>query len=74
MVKLCRIENAIGEERAAVIHRKRDIEYYVRRWSDRDIARKGEVYSARVLRIDKDLMAAFVDMGSGENEIGRAHV
>ena len=67
MAKLCRIEQAIGEERAAVIHHKRDIEYYVRRWSDRDIARKGEVFSARVLRIDKDMMAAFVDMGSGEN-------
>ncbi|MCF6275217.1 MAG: hypothetical protein L3J05_05590, partial [Robiginitomaculum sp.] len=64
MAKLCRIEQAIGEERAAVIDHKRDIEYYVRRWSDRNIARKGEVFSARVLRIDKDMMAAFVDMGS----------
>lgn len=71
MAKLCRIENAIGEDRAAVIHHKRDIEYYVRRWSDSDIARKGEVFSARVLRIDKDLMAAFVDMGAGENGLLR---
>ncbi len=71
MAKLCRIEQAIGEERAAIIHHKRDIEYYVRRWSDRNIARKGEVYSARVIRIDKDLMAAFVDMGSGANGLLR---
>lgn len=71
MAKLCRIEDAIGEERAAVIVHKRDIEYYVRRWSDRNIARKGEVFSARVVRIDKDLMAAFVDMGSGANGLLR---
>ncbi len=71
MAKLCRIENAIGEERAAIIDHKRDIEYFVRRWSGRDIARKGEVFSARVLRIDKDLMAAFVDMGCGENGLLR---
>jgi len=71
MAKLCRIEQAIGEERAAVIDHKRDIEYYVRRWSDRDTARKGEVFSARVLRIDKDMMAAFVDMGSGDNGLLR---
>ncbi|MCF6221376.1 MAG: ribonuclease E/G [Robiginitomaculum sp.] len=71
MAKLCRTENAIGEERAAIIEHKRDIEYYVRRWSDRDIARKGEVFSARVLRIDKDMMAAFVDMGAGRNGLLR---
>jgi len=71
MAKLCRIEDAIGEERAAIINHKRDIEYYVRRWSDLDTARKGEVFSARVLRIDKDLMAAFVDMGSGANGLLR---
>ena len=71
MAKLCRIEDAIGEERAAVIHHKRDIEYYIRRWSDCDIAHKGEIFSARVLRIDKDMMAAFVDMGAGENGLLR---
>jgi len=71
MAKLCRIEEAIGEERAAIINHKRDVEYYVRRWSDLDIARKGEVFSARVLRIDKDMMAAFVDMGSGANGLLR---
>ncbi len=71
MAKLCRIEDAIGEERAAVIVHKRDVEYYIRRWSEKGVARKGEVFSARVLRIDKDMMAAFVDMGSGENGLLR---
>ena len=71
MAKLCRIENAIGEERAAVIAHKRDIEYYVRRWSAQGLARKGEVFSARVKRIEKDLMAAFVDMGNGESGLLR---
>ncbi len=71
MAKLCRIEQAVGEERAAIIDHKRDVEYYVRRWSDRDIARRGEVFSARVLHLDKDMMAAFVDMGSGENGLLR---
>lgn len=71
MAKLCRIEDAIGEQRAAIINHKRDVEYYVRRWSDSDTARKGEVFSARVLRIDKDMMAAFVDMGSGANGLLR---
>ena len=71
MAKLCRIEQAVGEERAAVIDHKRDMEYYVRRWSDRDIARKGEIFSGRVKRIDKDLMAAFVDLGNNESGLLR---
>ena len=75
MAKLCRIENAIGEERAAIVHHKRDVEYFLRRWSSRELARTGEVFNAQVVRIDKDLMAAFVDMGqengAGENGLLR---
>ncbi len=71
MAKLCRIEQAIGEERAAVIAHKRDIEYYVRRESEAGIARKGDVFSGRVKRIDKDLMAAFIDLGNGESGLLR---
>ena len=67
MAKLCRLEQAIGEDRAAVVAHKRDIEYFVRRWSDTGLARTGEVFSGRVLRIDKDLMAAFIDLGAGKN-------
>lgn len=71
MAKLCRIEHAIGEDRAAVIYHKRDIEYYISRWSKRHLARQGEVFSGRITHIDKEIMAAFVDLGNGESGLLR---
>ena len=71
MAKLCRIEHAIGEDRAAIVEHKRDIEYYLRRWSERDRARIGDVFSARITRIDKNMMAAFVDLGSSDHGLLR---
>jgi len=60
---ICQIEYAIGETRAAIIYKKKTVEYYLRRWSDNNRARPGDVFSGRVARVDKDMMAAFVNLG-----------
>ena len=60
---ICSIEEAIGETRAAIIYKKKTVEFYLRRWSDKNLARAGDVFSGRVARVDKDMMAAFVDLG-----------
>ncbi|PHR93228.1 MAG: hypothetical protein COA69_04565 [Robiginitomaculum sp.] len=64
MASLCKIEHAIGETRAAIIHKKQTIEYHVRRWSEKNKPHAGDVFSGRVRAVDKGLMAAFIDLGS----------
>ena len=65
MANLCIIDEAIGETRAAVMSKKKPIEYYIHRWSDAGVPRAGDVFAGRVKSIDKSLMAAFIDLGAG---------
>ena len=65
MVDICRIENAIGETRASIIHKKKIVEYYIRRWSAEHAPHVNDEFSGRVIRVDKGLMAAFVELGHG---------
>ena len=61
------IEEAVGETRAAVFAGKTLVELHVRRWSDRNKPRAGDVFSGRISRIEKSLAAAFVELGAGED-------
>jgi len=65
VVKACVIENAIGETRAAVYAKNKPVEYYLRRWSDANKPRAKDIFSGRIKSVDKQLMAAFVDLGVG---------
>lgn len=64
MTNLCKIEHAIGETRAALVHKKQVVEYHIRRWSTANEPHAGDVYSGRVRAVDKNLMAAFIDLGT----------
>ncbi len=70
MADYCRIEEAIGETRASVINKKQNIEFYIRRWSHKNMPHVGDEFSARVLRVDSALMAAFVDLGPNSGPAG----
>lgn len=60
----CVIEEAVGETRAAVYENKTLVELYVRRWSDKNKARAGDVFHGVVRRVDNGMGAAFIDLGS----------
>ena len=62
----CTIEHAIGETRAAIHHKGKDVEYHLRRWSDEGVPRAGDIFSGRVTKVDSQLMAAFIDLGAGD--------
>lgn len=56
----------VGETRAAVIDGDRAVELHVERWSERgQRAWRGEVYRARVTKIDGSINGAFCDIGRG---------
>lgn len=56
----------VGETRCAVIDGERVLELHVARWSERaSRALRGEVFRARVRRIDAALNGAFCDLGRG---------
>lgn len=56
----------VGETRAAVIDGDRVLELHAARWSERKSrAIRGEVFRARVRRIDASLNGAFCDLGRG---------
>lgn len=61
----CVIDEAVGETRAAVYEGKKLVELYVRRWSESNQARTGDVFSGVVRYVDKYIGAAFVDLGAG---------
>lgn len=67
MKRRCVIEEAVGETRAAVFERKKLVELYSRRWSDRDRPRVSDRFAGRITSVDKSVEAAFVDMGSGKD-------
>ena len=64
MKRRCVIENCIGETRAAVYEGRRLVELFVRRESDADKPRQGDVFAGRVATIDQSLGGAFIDIGT----------
>lgn len=58
----------IGETRAAVIDGDRAVELHLERWSERAVrAVRGEVFRARVRRVDASINGAFCDIGKGKD-------
>ncbi|MBV5257169.1 ribonuclease E/G [Synechococcus moorigangaii CMS01] len=56
----------VGETRAAIFEGDRAVELHVERWSERKSrAIRGEIYRARVRRIEPQLNGAFLDIGRG---------
>lgn len=56
----------VGETRAAVLEGDRAIELHVERWSERgQRALRGEVFRARVTKVDGSLNGAFCEIGRG---------
>lgn len=67
MKRRCVIEEAVGETRAVVFEGKTPVEAYVRRWTEADKPRVGDIFAGRVIEIDKSMGAAFMDMGTKPN-------
>lgn len=59
------IDRGIGETRCAVYEGKRLVEIHLRRWSDNDLPRLGDIFAGRVTNIDPSMGGAFVDLGHG---------
>jgi Ribonuclease G/E len=57
------IDEGIGETRAALYEGRKLVELYLRRWSDKDAPRPGDIFAGRITKIDKSLGGAFVDLG-----------
>ncbi|KAA5805484.1 ribonuclease E/G [Alkalicaulis satelles] len=56
----------MGETRAAVIDGERAVELHLERWSERgQRAQRGEVYRARVVKVEAGLNGAFCELGRG---------
>lgn len=64
MKRRCVIETAIGETRAAVYEGRKLVELYVRRESDANKPRQGDVFTGRVQKIDQSMGGAFIDIGT----------
>lgn len=64
MKRRCVIENCIGETRAAIYEGRRLVELFVRRETDADKPRQGDVFAGRVSTIDQSLGGAFIDIGT----------
>jgi len=64
MKRRCIIEICIGETRAAVYEGRRLVELFVRRETDADKPRQGDVFAGRVSTIDQSLGGAFIDIGT----------
>jgi len=69
MKRRCVIEECIGETRAAIYEGRRLVELYIRRWTDADKPRLGDIFAGRVATIDPSMGGAFIDIGS-ENQNG----
>ena len=59
------IDRGIGETRVAVYERRKLVELYVRRWSDKNLPRIGDIFAGRISAIDKSMGGAFVSLGAG---------
>ncbi len=58
------IDRGVGETRCAVYEGRRMVEIYVRRWSDKNQPRFGDIFAGRVTAIDPSVSGAFVDLGT----------
>jgi len=67
MKRRCVIDAAIGETRAAVYEGKTLVELYTDRWSRENTPQIGDEYIGRVRDINKDLGAAFIDLGADQD-------
>ena len=63
MKRRCVIDEGVGETRAAIYEGRQLVELYVRRWSEKDHPRYKDTFIARISKVDRELAAAFVDMG-----------
>jgi len=61
------IDRGIGETRCAVYEGRRLVEMYVRRWSQNNRPRLGDIYAGRITAIDQSVGGAFVDLGFGKH-------
>lgn len=59
------IEDAIGETRAAVQESGRTAELYLRRHSASALPAPGDIFAGRIRSLNRDMAAAFVDIGTG---------
>ncbi len=59
------IDRGIGETRIAVYEGKRLAELFIRRWSDKNRPRLGDIFAGKITSIDKSMGAAFVDLSHG---------
>ncbi len=59
------MEYGVGETRAAIYSGKTLIELHVRRWSNQNKPRTGDIFSGLITRIEPSIGAAFVDLGHG---------
>ncbi|MGJ3231336.1 MAG: ribonuclease E/G [Oceanicaulis sp.] len=60
--------DTIGETRAAVMDGDRAVELHLERWSERAVrAVRGEVFRARVRKVDAAINGAFCDIGKGKD-------
>lgn len=59
------IDRGIGETRCAVYTGRRLAEIYVRRWSDKNLPRLGDIFAGRMATIDQSVSGAFIDLGAG---------
>jgi Ribonuclease G/E len=67
MNRLIAVEDWVGETRAAVVEQGQVVELHFDRWSQHGMrAFVGELYLARVRKVDGALNAAFLDLGRGE--------
>jgi len=64
MKRRCVIENCIGETRAAIYEGRKLVELYVRRETDADKPRQGNVFAGRVAKIDQSIGGVFIDIGT----------
>ncbi len=69
MKRRCVIENCIGETRAAVYEGRRLVELYVRRDTDVNKPRQGDVFIGKISKIDQSMGGAFIDIGTSAQGI-----
>ena len=64
MKRRCVIEECIGETRAAIYEGRRLVEFYVRRETDANKPRQGDVFAGKVMKLDQSMGGAFIDIGT----------
>ncbi len=68
---VCKIEEAIGETRAAIYRGKNLQEVYLWRDSQAHLPRVGDIFVGKISKIEKQIMSAFIDLGEGNSGLLR---